>query len=75
MKIENIEQIEAIVKLCRKLGVEAIEVDGVKLSLGEAKKRSRKPTSERETEQIESPDALTEEQLLMWSATPVTVNG
>lgn len=39
MKLESIKDLEALVKLCRKHGIEAIEVDNVKFSLGSAPKR------------------------------------
>lgn len=34
MTIDSLKQLEALLKLCRKSGVAAIEVDGIKLALG-----------------------------------------
>lgn len=36
MKLETLKDLEKLVKLCRKLGVETITVDGVALVLGSA---------------------------------------
>ncbi len=71
MKIESLEQLEAVVKFCRKQGISSIEVDGVKLAISEQPKRTRK--SKEVQDEIETPDELTPEQLLMWSATPHTI--
>lgn len=34
MKIENLKQLQKLIQLCRKTGVEAIEVDNIKMNLG-----------------------------------------
>lgn len=34
MQIESLKDLEKLVKLCRKLGIDKIEVDGVKFELG-----------------------------------------
>lgn len=36
MKIENTKDLKKLIQLCRQLGVEAIEVGGVKMNLGPA---------------------------------------
>lgn len=65
MKIESIKDLDAVISLCRKRGVLSIEIDGVKLSLGDApeKKLKSEPTPE-----IKSEDQYTPEQILMWSS-------
>lgn len=35
MKIENLKDLESVMKLCRKHGVRSIEVDGVKMAVEE----------------------------------------
>jgi len=82
VQIESLKDLEKLIKLMRKTGVDRIEIDGIKLELGtlpETGKYSPK-TGEKapigvidESTQlpyvIQTPDALTDEQLLMWSAT------
>lgn len=84
MKIENIKQLQALIKLCRTTGVEAIEVDGIKMNLGAAPtviyKQHKTSTKSAEeiietiapggiTEEVKIPtNGLTEEQLLFYSA-------
>ena len=52
--------------MCRKEGINSIEVDGVKLALGDAPKR-KKLNSEQQELTNEMPK-YTEEELLTWSA-------
>lgn len=68
MKIESLEQLEAVVKFCRKQGISSIEIDGVKLAISEQPKRRRK--GKEVTGDIETPDVFTEDDLMFWSATP-----
>ncbi len=44
MKIENLKQLQKLIALCRKTGVEAIEIDGIKMNIGPAPKATRKQT-------------------------------
>lgn len=46
MKIDSIKDLQKVIALCRKLGVDALEVDNVKFNLGAAPKRSRKAANE-----------------------------
>lgn len=76
MKIDNFKDLEKLVRLMRKTGIDIAKVDGVELVLGSTPqqpiKRSNSPV---ETfpgvvgpdTPIETPDELTPEQLLMWS--------
>jgi hypothetical protein len=94
MKIDNIKQLQKVIQLCRKLGVDALEIDNVKFNLGAAPKRQRRIEEEvfspeaniripqynpivtddtEGTADIIKTDELTQEQLLMWSATDSTV--
>lgn len=41
MKINDIKDLEKVVKLCRRLGIDALEVDNIKFNLGLAPKRQR----------------------------------
>jgi hypothetical protein len=65
MKLESIKDLKALIALCRKSGIKNIEVDGVKLELGDPAVKVGKshiPT----TEDLTS-DGPTQEELLMWS--------
>lgn len=83
MTISDLKELQALIKVCRKLGVNTIEVDGVKLSLGVL------PYSPKELKDPAIPDAaikvplyngpitepdaiptegLTEDQLMFYSA-------
>lgn len=42
MKITDLKDFEKLVKLCRKLGVDAVEADGVKFNLGASPKPKAK---------------------------------
>lgn len=66
MKVESIKQLEQVIKLCRKTGVNSIEIDGVKLMLGEA---PAKP-GVAETKVADETPAYTEEDYLLWSSQP-----
>lgn len=80
MTIKDIKDLEKVIKLCRKLGVDAIKVDGVEFQLGQVRDRSvsirtQPPqynstflsTGITEDTKIEI-EELTEEQLLFYSA-------
>jgi hypothetical protein len=67
MKLENLKDLKGIIALCRKTGVKSIEIDGVKLELGDAPHRSIKPADATpDTEEITS-DVPTAEEMLFWS--------
>lgn len=34
MKVENLKELEKLVKLCRRTGVQAIKIDGIEFALG-----------------------------------------
>jgi hypothetical protein len=68
MEIKSLQDLKAVIALCRKAGVASIELGGLKLLLGEkpptrSQSRTAKYTEE-STEHFQTP---TEEQLLMWS--------
>ncbi len=80
MKIDNLKDLQRLIQLCRKLGVDAIEVDNVKMNLGSKPERIRTSTASKVhstqstvyapggiTEDTEVP-SLTNDQLLFWSA-------
>lgn len=84
MTVKDLKDLEKVIKLCRRMGIEAIEVDNVKLNLGPAPKpvtqhsvASDFPEASMKIPQYTAtsgdPDAitsdeLTPEQLLMWSS-------
>lgn len=83
MKIDNLKDLKKLIQLCRTTGIEAIEVDGVKMNLGPTPviyKQHKTPTTSSKdtittiapgsiTEEIQIPTTgLTDEQLLFYSA-------
>lgn len=76
MKIDTLKDLKALVKLCRQTGIEAIKVDGLEIALGPTPtiiKRSKAPRASQyiqdgEVGPIDTPDTLTDEQMLFWSA-------
>lgn len=69
MKIDNIKDLQALVKMCRKTGIKSIEVDGVKLQLGD-EPISKKRNAAIETDKIEVDKQYSEEELMFWSSQP-----
>lgn len=78
MKIESLKDLKKLIALCRSTGVEAIEVEGLKMNLGPTpmivKQVKNNKVQENQvdntiTEDMKIPtDGLTEEQLLYYSA-------
>lgn len=62
MKIETLKDLEAMLKVCRKQGVESIKVDGLEIKLGDLEVKNPTASTEPEIQQ-----AYTDEQLLNWS--------
>lgn len=84
MKIESLKQLKELISMCQKLGVTDIQIDGISISLGATLAKQRKAKRTTRTiygpsgavdvpvdalpDDIATPDTLTDEQLLMWSA-------
>ena len=77
MKIETLKDLKKVIQLCRETGVDIIKVDGIELVLGaQPTKQTAKTKSPQEVfssivgpdTPIETPDHLTDEQLLFYSA-------
>jgi hypothetical protein len=66
MKIDTILELKAVVDLCRKGGIITIEIDNVKLTLGEPPPKRSYIKSAALTEETQ-PRSLTEEEMLLWS--------
>jgi hypothetical protein len=65
MQIDSIKDLEAVINLCRRKGVTSIEIDNIKLALGD--KPERKAIESTEAPKEQEP-VLTDEQILLWSA-------
>jgi hypothetical protein len=65
VKIDSLADLKALIKLCRKEGLSAIEVDGVKLELGDAPVRKLKTEQQ---EPVNEMPQYTEDELLTWSS-------
>lgn len=62
--IQNLKELQALLKLCRKQGVTEIDLCGTKIKFGDLPKKNA------ETDEVEEPDAdsdLTPEQLMFFS--------
>lgn len=64
MKIDTLKDLEKTIKLCRRMGVQSIEIDGVKLQLGDAPEKANLVTEE----STKTENDLSDEELLLWSA-------
>lgn len=80
MKIENLKHLKQLIQFCLKNGVEAIEVDNIKMNLNLNHKPTPKskariqdkvlaPGGITDDTKIHMPDELTPEQLLFYSST------
>lgn len=83
MTIDNLKDLEKIIRLCRKQGVITIKIDGIELTLGPAPQKTYKPidiAKDIPEASIKVPvpnfvqgpvetEELSEEQMLMWSVT------
>lgn len=79
MKIENLKELQQLIQLCRKTGVESIKVDNIELHLGVQPTIRKRQTVARPSTSQYAPggitedvrittDGLTDEQLLFYSA-------
>lgn len=84
MKIDSLKDLEKLIKLCRKTGIEAIEVEGLKMNLGPtpviiSEKRQKSVQKSNDMLPVYTPggitedtkietNGLTDEQLLFYSA-------
>lgn len=69
MTIKNLKELEAAIKLCRKHGVDTMEIGNIKLCLGDAPVEPAK-ASELKTEDSDTKEdnGVTDEQMLFWSS-------
>lgn len=73
MKVESLRDLDKLLVLCRKRGVQSIRVDGIEFHLGELPVTSsikRHKAVQVENVDINTPDQLTEEQRLFGSSDP-----
>jgi hypothetical protein len=81
VKIESPKDLQKLIQLCRKTGVKSISIDGITLELGQeptkyparrTKRANGKTLTTDGTQDVpdlvDSPDELTEEQLMFYSA-------
>lgn len=82
MTIASLKDLEKLVKLCRKVGIDAIKVDGIEFSLASVPYKTSVPKRQVYIDpgqgfsspgidadtRIDTPDELTEDQLLFYSA-------
>lgn len=67
MTINNIKELSRLIDLCRKKGIDSVEIDNIKLKLGNLEPKVEKFKG---PELVETP-RLTDEDLLYWSASNI----
>jgi hypothetical protein len=80
MQVKDINDLEKIIKLCRKTGIESIKIDNIELKLGEVPQKDTQILPKRtintttyapggitEDSKIDVPEQLTEEQMMFYS--------
>lgn len=88
MTIESLKDLDKLIQLCRKRGIQSIKVDNVEMHLGDTPTLTSRlvgntskmlihedtfiPGGVDENTKIETPDELTQDQLLMWSSGETT---
>ncbi len=65
MTISNLKDLSKLIDLCRKKGIDLIEIDNIKLKLGVLDKKASKDASPIQSVPDYSPDDI-----LNWSSTP-----
>lgn len=68
MNITSLKELSKLIDLCRKKGVESLELSGIKLNLSKDAP-PKKLNSEQSKEAVEEPQ-YTDEEMLLWSSTP-----
>lgn len=68
MTIQNLKELEALLKVCRKHGVRNIKIDGIELAIETLEQDQ--PKAEKEPVQSNLP-GLTDEDIMMWSSAPL----
>lgn len=72
MDVKNLRDLDKIIVLCRKRGVETIEINGIKLSLSDEEPKSRYLQKKEKVtpEDTEIKPPYTDMDILAWSSTP-----
>lgn len=65
MTISSTKELSRLIDLCRKKGIESIEIDNIKLKLG------RVETKYKETPDLKPLPELSDEDILFWSSGPL----
>lgn len=68
MTITNIKELSKLIDLCRKKGIDSVEIDNIKLKLG----RIEPKLSKDKTAELKALPDLSDEDLLYWSASDMT---
>jgi len=71
MKIETLKQLESLIKLCKKHGIEEIVVDGIQLKVDITHAADKKTARRLSTKDEDSEATYTDEDLINWSSMPI----
>ena len=71
MNLPDLKQLDKLIALCRKRGIKSVQIDNLKIELGDApeQRSTKKAQAISQVEEDFESDALTDEQLLHWSVT------
>lgn len=68
MKIETIKDLEAVLRLCRKQGVDSIKIDNVTIRLGDMPEpKVNAKSAAGQSEYIPTENVYSDEEILSWS--------
>lgn len=67
MQVQSLKELRKLIQLCRATGVASIEVDGMKITLGDAPKTAAGSFAD---DKIITEPEYSDEDLAMWSAAP-----
>lgn len=74
MNLPDLKKLKDIINLCRKTGVQSIEIDGVKIVMGEERARNPSPSKQApgaasylDQASVFESDSPSDEDLLLWS--------
>lgn len=65
MTITNIKELSRLIDLCRKKGIESVEIDNIKLKLGRIEPKLNKKDK---TPELQAMPELSDEDYLFWSS-------
>jgi hypothetical protein len=73
MKINTLKELVEVIKVCKKHGIRDITIDGIHMLVDNYEpKQNLKTEQTKPSSNIETPDQLTDEDILFYSSTPLS---